>query len=130
MKFATAFLFVAIATSAGAQEVKHAPTVDVCRADAAVWWSNSVVDEYEKSEDELASNGKYIPNPVGDLPIKEVLARRTELIECEDVDKDNHHTYSSAIAFYSGVSSERYQRFLQRHGLFRQFVKEDAAGVR
>jgi len=112
------------------QEPKHAPTAEVCKADAAVWWGDDVVEEYEKSSTQLASGGKYIPNPAGDLSWDEVAARMHEMYNCKEVDKQDAQTYSRAFEFYWGVRMERYERFIQRHGLMEKFWKEDAQGLR
>ena len=112
------------------EEPKHAPTVEVCRADAAVWWSDDVVAEYNKSEEQLASGGKYIPNPAGDLSLKEVSARRREMYDCVQVDKRDAQIYRGAYEFYWGVRMGRYERFIERHGLMDEFLKEDAQGLR
>jgi hypothetical protein len=123
-------MFAMFARGALAQQAQHAPTVDVCRADVAVWWTEYIVSQYEKSEDGLASGGKYIRNPAGDLPIKEVSVRMNEMHDCENVDTRDARTYSSAWGFYYGIIMERYQRFVERHGLHDQFMKEDAEGMR
>jgi hypothetical protein len=71
---------ILVAVPAIGQEVQHAPTVDVCRADVAVWWTDYIVKEYDRSENELESGGKYVRNPAGDLPEKEVGLRMTECL--------------------------------------------------
>jgi hypothetical protein len=131
MRFATAILLLAAtAGTADVQDVKHAPTRETCRADVAVWYSDTIVDAYEHSEDELASGGKYIRNPAGDLQIREVIGRMREMHECKLVVSEDRQLYSDAWNFYYGVLTERYKRFVDRHGLYDQFVKEDAAGIR
>jgi hypothetical protein len=112
------------------QEPKHAPTVEVCRADAAVWENTEIVEQYENSENQLTVGGKYIPNPAGDLLFEEAKARMYEMYNCKEVDKQNAQTYSSAFNFYWGVRMDRYERFIQRHGLMDKFLKEDAQGLR
>jgi hypothetical protein len=95
-----------------------------------VWWTDYIVNQYENSEDELVTSGKYIRNPAGDLPIKEASVRMHEMQDCKNVDTRNADTYSGAWAFYYEVRMGRYQRFIYRHGLDDQFMKEDAEGVR
>jgi hypothetical protein len=112
------------------QEPKLAPTAEVCKADAAVWWSHDVAEGYSRSRDQLASGGKYIPNLAGDLSWEEVAARMHEMYDCIQVDKEDEQSYRQAFEFYWGVRMERYERFIQRHGLMEKFWKEDARGLR
>lgn len=112
------------------QEPQHAPTIEVCKADVAVWWTDYIVDQYENSENELASTGKYLRNPAGDLPITEVSARMNEMHNCARVDAHDRATYTSAWEFYYGVAMERWRQFVVRHGMRDQFMKEDAEGLR
>jgi hypothetical protein len=53
-----------------------------------------------------------------------------EMHDCEKVDTGNARTYSGAWGFYNEVVQERYMRFVIRHNLNDQFMKEDADGVR
>jgi hypothetical protein len=89
-----------------------------------------VVEGYSRSRDQLASGGKYIPNLAGDLSWEEVAARMHEMYDCTQVDKEDEQNYRRAFEFYWGVRMERYERFIQRHGLMEKFWKEDAQGLR
>jgi hypothetical protein len=123
-------LFAAKSTPERLQEPEHAPTKDMCRADVAVWWSESVIKEYDDSETELMRTGKYKPNRAGDVPFRELGARAHEMLNCQHVDPEGQKLYSYAFEFYSAVRSDRFERFIQRHELREQFVKEDAQGLR
>jgi hypothetical protein len=52
MKYAIATIVILFASLAGAQEIKHAPTIDQCRADQKLWLSyvedESTVVSYEE----------------------------------------------------------------------------------
>jgi hypothetical protein len=116
-------LLFAFAASASAQQ--HAPTVDVCRADAAVW--NAAV----MNRNPEASKTK--------LPYDELAARAIEMHDCLTVDPAHvgdaasiarMDTYSLLEADYTDEIASRAMHFIQRHGLGKQFLEEDAAGAR
>lgn len=103
----------AVSTAAIPQE--HAPTVEQCRADAAVW----------------AKADFKIPT------MKELWARCHEMTQCTDVDPPEkaHELYVRYVEVCNGASREytdRVIRFLDRHNPSwkQQFDDEDAAGKR
>lgn len=104
---------------------EHAPTVDVCRADSAVW--NAAVMNHNPE----ASKSK--------LPFDELAARNKEMHDCVSVDPPHvgdepsiarMNTYSRLQALYTDEIAFRAMNFINRHGLGKQFLDEDAAGAR
>lgn len=101
------------------QTQQHAPTVDVCRADAAVW------------ERDLAL--------FKDLSVQELMLRSGEMKNCETVDPDRENDISSLTryiryqhleSFYRSQGEYRAVNFIIRHGLWKQFEKEDTTDTR
>jgi hypothetical protein len=109
-RFALVLLISAVTV---AQE--HAPTVEQCRADAAVW----------------ADADFTIPT------MKELLSRSKEMSDCLKVDplKESHEAGMKYIEFSQRFSVEYQNRtvhFLDRHdpAWYQKFLAEDAAGQR
>ena len=124
MKFATAILFAAIAATAHAQEVQHAPTVAQCQADAALWQSQSG-DFFRAHKSHDAKN-----TAVASLTAKELLARSIEMADCLTVDSGHDEDYSMVQSTYFELFGDRMNNFMKRHNLMEQFFKEDEAGRR
>jgi hypothetical protein len=94
-------------------QVKHAPTVEQCRADAALWF---------------APNGdvrQIIMEPAGILNVKQ-----KEMEDCIPVDPKNFEKYNVGLKAIEDVFYMRYKNFLDRHNLYQKFLDEDAAGER
>jgi len=97
-----------------AQEVKHAPTVDQCRADQRLW--------LDKVEDTSSANA---------LPSFRVLDGWShEMLDCQSVDPENHNLYFNVLGEIEAVMETRLGHFLDRHGLYGKFIEEDEAGKR
>jgi hypothetical protein len=70
-------LFIGLLTgTARVQEVKHAPTVDQCRADQRLW-----LDKIEKPTKTVAEDFDTIDN------------WSSEMLDCESVDPENRRLY-------------------------------------
>jgi hypothetical protein len=119
----TVLLVLLIATPEFAQQ--HAPTVNQCRADASVW--NAAVmnhnPEFSKSK----------------LSVTELSLRQDEMHDCRSVDPERvgdsasfqrSDTYRLLEALYTNEIAWRASNFINRHGLWQQFLDEDAAGQR
>jgi hypothetical protein len=65
-------------STVGSQEVKHAPTVEQCRADQRLWLS--------KLESSVA-------DPVANVSFKELSGWQHEMFECQSVDPEFHNRY-------------------------------------
>jgi hypothetical protein len=107
-----------------------ASTVEVCRAEAAVWFNGRMAADYTDAQDDWVGN--KIPNrtETARLPVKELMARQSEMFDCAKVDRENRGEYYEAGEFYHNVLTDRETQFIDRHGLWQQFVAEDAAGQR
>lgn len=95
-----------------AQEVKHAPTVEQCRADQRLWLS-------KLEEPALANVGYY-----------ELNGWVMEMSDCETVDPDFSLRYLNTQSETQSEKLDRVADFLRRHNLWDQFIAEDAQGKR
>jgi hypothetical protein len=113
-----ALLVVFTGLFAQAQEVKHAPTVEQCRADARLWLA--------KLEDGNVGMSPHSP----DYPTLD--GWRREMWDCKSVDPDKNQTdyYHDAITEIDAVQGMRLEDFLDRHGLYDKFIAEDKSGKR
>jgi hypothetical protein len=109
---------------------QHAPTVQTCRADVALWYSDQINREYSKAEVEWKRH--EVPNrtDTARLLLTEVDARREEMWKCWQVDYDQHDRYYVAATFYNEVFMDRCYRFIVRHNLLQQLTTEDEQGLR
>jgi hypothetical protein len=130
MKRAIAILATLLFSTATARVQEHAPTVEVCRADVAVWANTNAETDYYNAEREWTTNGVPNRTDIEKLPIIEVKARAREMFVCQDVDPTRKESYLDAGRFYHNVQADRWYEFLLRHNLLDQFEQEDAAGKR
>jgi len=108
-------LLLLLVNSLPAQEVKHAPTVEQCRADQRLW-----LDKLEKS-----------PGSPGTLPDYWTLHDwDVEMADCRVVDHDRSLYYDNVSAEISSAQLLRLERFVDRQGLWDKFIEEDKAGKR
>jgi hypothetical protein len=98
-----------------AQEVKHAPSVEECRAEQTLWVSR--LDE---------PNDAGIVN-VNDSDLNDWSSR---MHLCGSVDPELRWQYYYIQRELSEVQTNRLIRFLVRHNLYGQFLAEDAQGNR
>ncbi len=101
---------------ASPQEVKHAPALEACVADANLW-----VSEVENG----LNQGRIPPQ----LTWKQLVARQSYLMDCQQAYPK--HQWSNDLNYvYEMEQAEREMKFIVRHKLFDQFIKEDEAGER
>ena len=100
------------------QEMKHAPVLEVCRADQAHW------------EAQLAKPSGSWATVANDLDSKTLVLWATEMNDCSKVDKDRGHTYVDTVHWLFAFLFNRESDFLIRHRSLDQFKQEDAAGAR
>lgn len=105
-------LLLLLVSLLSAQEVKHAPTVEQCRADQRLW-----LDKIEGSHDALPS-------------FVTLNSWSQEMADCDSVDPANDTRYYNIRAEIIAVEQARLLSFLARHGLFDKFIEEDNAGKR
>jgi hypothetical protein len=105
-----------LASGGRTQEVEHAPTVEQCRADQALWLS--------KLESTPPRQG------TADVDLKTLHLWFSEMNDCMAVDPANQFKYYNTEAEATGERSSREMSFIGRHGLYQQFLDEDEAGKR
>ncbi|MDP9161979.1 MAG: hypothetical protein M3O09_17355 [Acidobacteriota bacterium] len=102
-------LFVAVAISRA--QVKHAPSVEQCRADQRLWLA------------QLESSGS-LPN------YRTLQGWNHEMGECSSVDSENQARYFNVRAEVVAEQASRVEEFLSRHNLYDKFIEEDNMGKR
>jgi len=125
--------FVALVSfrpSAAMQPQQHAPSLETCQADVALWYDHAAASEYLNAETAHISENSPNRTPAARLPLREIVARELEMGDCMKVDAIRRERYLQAIDFYDRVSADRYRRFVRRHKLEQQLLREDAAGLR
>jgi hypothetical protein len=120
-------LFVAVELLTAQQQ---APSVDVCRADAARWGDAKLQAQYSEAQINHMQNGIRNETEVAHLRMTEILQRAIEMRTCMKVDSVFERKYTDIVHFYSSVKGDRLQAFIERHGLMAQFAQEDAQGLR
>jgi hypothetical protein len=129
MKIILALIVLGMCAFGGVSQ-EHAPTVDMCRADAALWYSRGIANAYNTAETAHVTDDVPNRTEIAKLPLPEINERTSELGKCFVVDKDNSDTYCVAQEFYHSVLTDRYLRFVWRHHLKDQLMLEDAQGIR
>jgi hypothetical protein len=94
----------------GQDAVKHAPSVDQCRAD------------------QLLVDAKI--HHADDATVETITNWIHEMRECTSVDNEHLASYACTMGFAMGLVGTRATNFLTRHNLMTQFVQEDMAGKR
>lgn len=124
-------LFIPLAS----QEIEHAPTVEQCRADAALW--DNQLDEYNQAARSLIEGGGKLEVPpntdIGRLSFIQLNARIEEIVNCHAVDgkdADLHRLYYRVTNGLSSARDARFKDFVFRHGYYKQFLAEDQKGLR
>jgi hypothetical protein len=101
--------------SLGSQEVRHAPTVEQCRADQKLWLS--------KLEEPGSTS-------LANVTFNELNGWGKEMSDCGKVDPEFHFRYYNTDGEATNEQVLRLEHFLDRHNLFDQFIAEDAQGKR
>lgn len=114
LNFTLCMFLLSLATSLLAQD--HAPTVEQCRADQRLWLS-----QFDN------------PELVNGLSYYQLSDRMGEMSECIAVDRDDQSRvllYSETASRFNIKQMVRLRDFVKRHGLYDQFIAEDADGKR
>jgi hypothetical protein len=101
-----------------AQEVKHAPTVEQCRADQKLWFSKLL--ELENSNSATAANVRF----------SDLSHWQSEMLACTNVDQNFVDRYHATAARALAEMETRLEVFLLRHDLAKKFTAEDVQGCR
>lgn len=94
-------------------QIQHAPSIEQCRADQAVWFARL-------EDTDTPMHETYLTLPKWSL----------EMRDCEKVDPQNRSRYRNVRTEISAERVMRGENFLDRHSLWNQFLSEDAAGER
>src|SRR5579864_4829291 len=109
-------------------QVEHAPTPELCRADADAWsipkWALLIPNDNEFRS--LPS--VMIHNQAVSAKILE--ARNAEFAQCEKTDSVQDVRYARAARAYAIAELARMGDFMERHNLTGQFYQEDEQGKR
>jgi len=110
------------------QAQEHAPTAEVCHADANLWDNQADFMAY-RAERRGFIVGKTATSPLGILAVKELEKREAEMTNCYESDGAKT-VYFIVRDFYLGVLEDREVDFIGRHHLVSEFYREDAVGKR
>jgi hypothetical protein len=102
-------LLVLLSAQLLAAQIKHAPTVDQCRADQKLWFAW------------LEDTHHLLPR------YPELSAWSNEMMNCMTVDGELSWQYHNVHAEVLAVQMLRLENFVERHGLIKQFLMEDEA---
>src|SRR5437879_4511255 len=112
---------------AGAQDVKHAPTVSSCVGDINLW-SSQIPAFPEPNYDQWRGALKS-------MTLHEIDGRTSSLTDCVNaypvLGKGQNGNLSVAVTLsnYYGLETQmRYFDFIYRHGMLSKFTEEDEAG--
>src|SRR6266849_2054974 len=120
-------LFVVPATG---QKHAHAPILEQCKADVAVWGDSGAQLEYSKAQLAFIEDGTPNKTEINKLSMQELTERMSEMVDCmKEVDpvveaKD----YQSVMSFYQNIEGDRAYDFIVRHGLHDRFRVEKKQG--
>lgn len=126
-RFGIIAIFLAYAIRPGSSQ-DHAPTTDMCRADANLWTSEAT--DYFLAETDYTQKGLPNKTAVMQLSFHQVNERSYEMGQCLVVDPSSEDKYQSLLREYGELRDDRYKFFIERHNLKKQMLAEDAAGRR
>jgi len=105
----------------GQDAVKHAPSIDQCRADQALW---------DSKLRQVAPGSKDWAHFANDTSVRTITHWDTEMSQCMDIDHERVAAYSRTAELGTLVGGDRATDFIARHNLMGQFLAEDEAGLR
>src|SRR5258707_8601646 len=112
-KFFCVLLSLTCTPPLASEPQQHAPTVEVCRADAALWYDRDAATDYLKAETLHKSDNVKNLTPAAKLSLAEVKVRATEMFDCARVDEARYQNYLEAADFYYIVMVDRYGAFIR-----------------
>jgi hypothetical protein len=127
MKTVAVLCFIGLAVICVGQQ--HAPLLEQCKADLAVWYDDEAVIEYQKAEILYRTDSVTNRTDYAKLPIKTLSFRLKEMGDCWSVSNQDDRYYK-AFKFYGDVRGDRYYHFIIRHHLMNQLLAEDEKGIR
>lgn len=105
---------------------EHAPLLDQCKADRALWYSLEQENEYRKAD---LAEGPKNSTQYAKLPLKIIKFRIKEMTDCWSVGNEADQ-YLKAAEFYDMIYRDRCLSFINRHHLMDQLLAEDERGIR
>ncbi len=111
---------------------KHAPILEQCMADVAVWGDIGAQLEYSKAQFAFIQDGTLNKTEINKLSMEELNERMSEMGDCiKEVDPlTEAKDYESVVSFYQNIEGDRAYDFIVRHGLHDRFYLEDRQGKR
>jgi hypothetical protein len=104
--------------------VKHAPTVEHCRAEQKLWFSKI-------SDDAKAEEAEGLREPVAtSISFQQLNFLTLQMHDCARIDPESKKVYYMTSDAALGTANNRLVHFLDRHNLLNQFLAEDAQGKR
>ena len=104
------------------QEVKHTLTVEQCRADRALAFS-------ELSDNGKAEEAEGLPAPVAhSISFQQLSFWNEEMHACARIDPESNDLYYKTSGDAVVAANNRLVNFLYRHNLLNQFLAEDTEG--
>jgi hypothetical protein len=124
MKALTLLIILICVRPLVAQE--HAPLLEQCKADRALWYSSEQENEYRKAD---LAEGPKNSTQYAKLPLKVIKFRTKEMADCWSVGNGDDQ-YFKAAEFYDMIYRDRCLSFINRHHLMEQLLAEDERGIR
>ena len=106
----------------------HAPSVEMCRADRALW--SDQMAEYEYAEADYMNKGLPDRSAIMKLTFMQLNDRALEMGQCAIVDDSSDGEYNHLLSRISSARNDRYAFFVKRHNLYKQLLTEDSSGKR
>lgn len=122
------FGFVALPMNPWAVGQDHAPTAEQCVADMRLW--SSQMDDYLIAETARIKSGTPDKSQVIGLTMTQLNDRASEMVECVAVDPSGQVDYRQEASEYNDAYRDRFERYIVRHHLMDQVLKEDEEGLR
>jgi hypothetical protein len=131
MKLCFLLFGLLLVVPAPGQEHAHAPTLEQCKADGAVWGDSNAQLEYTEAQLAFLKNGTRNHTDVNKLSIRELRKRMSEMLDCtKEVPVTETTDYVNVVSFYQIIEGDRAYDFIERHGLHDRFLLEDRQGKR
>jgi hypothetical protein len=122
------FLILACVSISKSQSIAHAPTLEVCKADANQRDNQGDFQAYRDNRVKILTAGKD-ETPVGKISTEELVERANEMGDRYE-ETNGGSIYFIVKGFYESVIGDRYEDFIARHHLLGQFSREDREGKR
>jgi hypothetical protein len=120
--------FAALPINQRAVGQDHAPSMEQCVADMRLW--SSQMDDYLVAETARIKSGSPDKSQLMGLTMRQLNDRASEMVDCVAVDPSGQVDYKEEASEYNDAYRDRYERYIVRHHLMDQVLKEDEEGLR